>query len=240
MIDEPCRGKYQRLLLKLSGEALGGGRQGIDPDTCLEFVCEVAAIAKDGCEVAIVIGGGNFFRGINAKQFKLDRCVADNLGMMATMMNALALREFFNNAGTQASVLSALPIPGVLPLFSTEEARKILSDGRVLILAGGTGHPYFSTDTGAALRAMQIQADILIKATKVDGVYNADPKKDASAHLYSAITYDQVLADDLKVMDSASIAICRENHLPILVVNLTRKGNLAKAVKGISIGTLIS
>jgi len=239
MKTEPALKSFKRVLLKLSGEALGGGRSGIDVPTIQNLVREITAVAKTGCQIAIVCGGGNIFRGIQADK-ALDRTAADGMGMLATMINGLALREFFRENGMPAEAMAAFPIEGVLPAFSAFEAREILDDGKILILTGGTGLPYFSTDTASAMRALQIKADVLIKATKVDGVYDKDPNQFQDAQWFDRLTYNRVLEMNLKVMDAASIALCRDNDLPVIVFNLFKAGNLGKIVAGEQIGTLIT
>ncbi|HPQ41077.1 MAG TPA: UMP kinase [bacterium] len=230
---------FHRILLKVSGESLGGGRNGIDSGTLKGMVEEIAEAARRGIQIAIVCGGGNIYRGIQADQ-TIDRTAADAMGMLATMINGIALREFFNAGGIPAEAMGAYPIEGILPAFSAQQARRFLDQGTVLILCGGTGLPYFSTDTAAAMRALQIQADVLIKATKVDGVYDRDPVTYSDATRFERLSYNQVLSMDLKVMDAASIALCRDNGLPVLVFNLTRPGNLEKLLSGEPVGTLIT
>lgn len=239
MTAEPHQISFRRILLKVSGEALGGGQSGIDSDVLRGLVDEIAAVKRHGVQCAVVCGGGNIFRGIQADSM-MDRTAADAMGMLATMINGLALREFFNAAGVSAEAMAAYPVEGILPAFSARKAREYLDEGKILILAGGTGLPYFSTDTAAAMRALQIRADVLIKATKVDGVYNRDPMAFDDAECYKTLTYNQVLSMNLKVMDAASIALCRDNNLPVLVFNLTRRGHLEKLVSGESVGTLIT
>lgn len=231
--------KLQRILLKISGEALGGGQNGIDSSVTAAFVQEIVPVYRKGHQIALVCGGGNIFRGIQADK-AIDRTIADAMGMLATTINALALKEFFAAENVPSVVLGAYPIQGVIEAFCAEKARELLQTDTVLILAGGTGLPYFSTDTAAAMRALQIQADVLIKATKVDGVYDKDPVKYPDARRYEKLSFDTVLNDRLKVMDAASIALCRDNHLPVLVFNLLKPGNLAKLLSGEPIGTLIT
>ncbi len=237
---EPHRKPFQRLLLKLSGEALGGGKSGIDPDAARFFISEVTAAVDTGCQIAIVCGGGNIFRGKVAADLQFDRTAADTMGMLATMINGIALREVIRATGYKAEVVSALPIVGAMEPFNAETVRALLASGNIVILTAGTGQPFFSTDTGAALRALQIQADIFIKATKVDGVYDSDPVQNPNARFYRSLNYDTVLEHDLRVMDAASVALCREHKLPVLVLNLNRPGTLLKGIKGEDVGTLIS
>jgi uridylate kinase len=239
MDADPQHQQYRRILLKISGEALGDGRNGIDPPTIAALITEIVSVQQKGIQVAIVCGGGNFFRGIKADR-AIDRTAADAMGMLATMINGLALKEFFKDSGIPAAVMAAYPIEGVIEPFCAEKARELLQANTILILAGGTGLPYFSTDTAAALRALQINADVLIKATKVDGVFDKDPKKYPDARRYDRLSYDRVLNDRLEVMDAASIALCRDHRLPVLVFNLVQPGNLMKLFSGELIGTFIS
>jgi len=238
MKSEPAPKSFRRILLKLSGEALGGGRSGIDKPTIQSLIRQIAAVAETGCQIAIVCGGGNIFRGGQADK-ALDRTSADGMGMLATMINGLALREYFRAENIPVEAMAAFPMEGILPAFSAYKARKALEEGKILILSGGTGLPYFSTDTAAAMRALQIHADVLIKATKVDGVYDKDPKKYEDAIKFDTLTYNRVLEKNLKVMDAASIALCRDNDLPVVVFNLLKSGNLEKIVAGNNLGTLI-
>ncbi len=223
----------------MSGEALGGGRNGIDSETVALFVREIASVYHLGVQIAVVCGGGNIFRGISADK-AIDRTIADAMGMLATMINGLALREYFLREGIPSETMSAYPIEGIVQPFCAEKARELLEAGTILILSAGTGLPYFSTDTAAALRALQIQADVLIKATKVDGVFNKDPQKHADAVLYPTLDYNMVLEKELSVMDAASIALCRDNRLPVQVFNLLKAGNLKKLFSGEPVGTLIA
>lgn len=238
MSTEPERNRFRRVLLKVSGEALGGGKNGIDPETVLGFVREIASIHRMGIQVAVVCGGGNIFRGISADR-AIDRTMADAMGMLATVINGIALCEFFRSEGLPADVMSAYPIEGIVQPFCAEKARELLGKGMILILSGGTGLPYFSTDTAAALRALQIQADVMIKATKVDGVFDKDPKKHPDAVHYRTLDYNTVLEKELGVMDAACVALCRDNRLPVHVLNLLQAGNLKKLFSGEPIGTLI-
>jgi uridylate kinase len=238
MSDPASPKPYRRILLKPSGEVLGGGNIGIDPEVCLSFIREIIELSSSGIEIALVIGGGNIFRGINAEKYRMNRIAADHIGMLATMINGIALKEFIRAEGAKAEVLSALSIPGVIPLFNADEADCLLSNGVITIFTAGTGHPYFSTDTAAALRAVQIKADILMKSTKVDGVYDKDPVANRDAKLISRISYDDYLQYNLKVMDGSAIALCRDQKLPVLVFNMTG-GNLARAIHQMPIGTLI-
>ncbi len=228
-----------RVLVKLSGEALGGGKQGIDPSTAFSFALEVKAAAATGASVALVIGGGNIFRGIHADA-RIDRVAADQMGMLATMINALAVKQFLIAAGQPAEAFSALNVTGVFPIYSAQSARACLDDGKVVVFAGGTGNPYFSTDTAAVLRALEIKADVMIKATKVDGVFDKDPKIFKDAAKFVQLSYDRVLNMNLKVMDAAAIALCRDSSMPVRVINLTEPGNLIRTIQGQNVGTLIT
>ncbi len=230
----------RRVLLKLSGEALGGSEPGINPDTGLELAGEVAQVARAGVEIGIVCGGGNFFRGINADKFKLERNQADAMGMLATMMNGIALGEFIREYNIPVKVYSALPLAGYLPIFTAKTADAELSAGTVLVFCGGTGQSFFSTDTAAALRACQIHADLLLKGTKVDGVFTSDPVADSQASMFKHISFEDVLVKNLRVIDGAAVALCRDQKIPVRVFNLTVPGNLLKAVMDNNIGTLIS
>ena len=231
---------YRRVLLKLSGEMLAGSQGfGIDPDVLTLWSAEIKKIHKLGVELGIVIGGGNFIRGVAAAAGGMDRTTADQMGMLATVMNAMALSESFNKAGVPARVMSAQLIQGVVEPFVQKRAIKLLANKEVIIFAGGTGNPYFSTDTAVALRAAQVKADVIFKATKVDGVYDADPAKNPKAKLYRKLTHQQCLQDGLQIMDAAAFSLCRDNKLPILVFNMTKKGNVLRAVKGETIGTYV-
>ena len=241
MNGDPDRSKnYKRILLKISGEALGNSQAGIDPATCQKFAKEIAAAHKMGTQIAIVCGGGNIFRGINADTFHLERTSADAMGMLATMINGIALTEFLRSEGLQAKAISAVEIKGTFDQFNVDSALDALKNNAILVFCGGTGHPFFSTDTAAALRALQIKADILVKATKVDGVFDKDPMKFQDAKKFDIVDFNTVLQQNLKVMDSTAIALCREQNLPILVFNMTIAGNLEKAVAGTKIGTLVT
>jgi uridylate kinase len=224
---------FQRVLLKLSGELLGGlDGQGLDP-TAATAVCErVREAVGLGVEVGLVVGGGNLFRGLGASRSGMDRCAADAIGMLATVMNALALRAALEQHGIAAEVQSAIPMAGVVEAFDHRRARSLLAAGRVLLFAAGTGHPFFTTDTTAALRACQIGADVLVKGTKVDGIYDADPMKDPAAKRYAQISYDDALERRLGVMDAAAFSLCLENRLPILVFKFGVPGELARLMEG--------
>lgn len=232
--------KYRRILLKLSGEALAGQQgYGIDPEVIAGIASEVKEVLALGVEVALVIGGGNIFRGVAAASKGMDRASADYMGMLATVMNSLAMQDALENAGVLTRVLSAIEMREVAEPYIRRRAIRHLEKQRVVIFAAGTGNPYFTTDTAASLRAMEINADIILKATKVDGVYSADPAKDKDAVKYSNLTYLDVLQRGLQVMDATATSLCMDNDLPIMVFNLTRHGNIKKAVFGEEIGTIV-
>ena len=232
--------KYKRILLKLSGEALMGSQAGgIDPTVVSMIADQVKEIREQGVEVGLVIGGGNIFRGVAGASKGLERVTGDHMGMLATMINALALQDAIEKRGIPTRVLSGIEMPKVAESYIRRRAVRHLEKGRVVIFGAGTGNPYFSTDTAAALRANEIAAQVVMKATNVDGVYTADPKKDASATKYDRISFQEVLEKNLKVMDAAAIALCRENKLPILVFNMNKPGNLMAAVRGEVVGTVV-
>jgi len=235
--------KYRRILLKLSGEALmGPAGFGIDVPTLKGIAEQVAEVRRTGCEVALVIGGGNIFRGLKGAAGGMDRTTADQMGMMATVMNALAMQDALERVeGIPTRVMTALEMRSVAEPYILRRALRHFEKGRVVIFAAGTGNPYFTTDTAAALRAAEIKADVVMKATKVDGVYDKDPVEYPDANLYERISYQQVLSLDLRVMDGAAIALCRENGLPIQVFNMTVRGNILAAVTSRKvIGTLVT
>ena len=236
----PRGSKYRRILLKLSGEALMGERPfGLDPDVVARIAGEIHDLVAEGFEVALVIGGGNLFRGLQASQQGIDRVTGDHMGMLATVINALAMQDALEKTGTHTRVLSAIEIREVAEPYIRRRAIRHLEKGRVIIVAAGTGNPYFTTDTAAALRAMEVRADVLLKATQVDGVYNADPKKVKDAERFESISYQQVLTQRLKVMDASAISLCMENKMPIVVFDLATPGNIRRAAMGESIGTLV-
>ncbi len=238
MAQEPC---YKRILLKLSGEALAGQQgYGIDPDIIIGIAREIREVADLGLEIAIVIGGGNIFRGLAASSAGMDRASADYMGMLATMMNSLALQDALEKAGVNTRVQSAIEMQEIAEPYIRRRAVRHLEKGRVVIFGAGTGNPFFTTDTAASLRAIEIGAEIILKATKVDGVYNADPNKDKNAVKYDQLTYLDVLKQGLKVMDSTAISLCMDNNLPILVFDLTSTGNIKRVVCGEQIGTLVT
>ncbi len=231
---------YKRIMLKLSGEALLGKHQyGIDPAVIRRVASEVAELLGMGVEVGLVIGGGNIFRGAGLAEGGMDRVTADHMGMLATVINALALQDALERRGAVARVMSALQIHEVCEDYIRRRAIRHLEKGRVVIFAAGTGNPFFTTDTAASLRAIEIGADVLFKATKVDGVYSADPFKDPDAVRYRSLSYDQVLTDKLRVMDATAIVMCRDNDLPLVVFNLNNPGDLVRLVSGEPIGTMV-
>ena len=232
---------YHRILLKLSGEALLGKRlYGVDPDFCAFIAAQVADVHRLGVEVGIVVGGGNIFRGLAAAARGMDRATGDYMGMLATVMNALALQDAIEKAGVPTRVMSALAMNEVAEPYIRRRAVRHLEKGRVIILAAGTGNPYFTTDTAAALRAVEIGAEIILKATKVDGVYDADPVTNPGARRYEHLTYAQVLNDRLGVLDSTAVSLCMDNSLPIIVFDLNRPDNIRRVAAGEPVGTLIS
>jgi uridylate kinase len=232
--------RYKRILLKLSGEALMGTRPyGLDPLMVRRVAGEIADVRGRGIEVAMVIGGGNIFRGLSAAGEGLDRVTGDHMGMLATVINSLAMQDALEAMDVNTRVLSAIEIRQMAEVFIRRRALRHLEKGRVVIIAAGTGNPYFTTDTAAALRAMELKADVLLKATQVDGVYSADPRKDATASRFEVITYRQVLSDGLRIMDAAAIALCQENKVPIVVFDLGVAGNILRAAQGDAIGTLV-
>ena len=231
---------YRRILLKLSGEALLGNAQyGIDPAVIRRVAAEVTEVIGLGVQVGLVIGGGNIFRGAGLAEAGMDRVTADHMGMLATVINSLAMQDALERQGAVARVLSALQIHEVCEDYIRRRAVRHLEKGRVTIFAAGTGNPFFTTDTAASLRAIEIGADVLIKATKVDGVYSADPFKDPTAVRYRSLSFDQVLAEELRVMDATAIVMCRENNLPLIVFNLNTPGDLVRIVTGETVGTSV-
>ena len=231
---------YKKILLKLSGEALMGDQEfGISSDVINSYAKQIKEIVDLGVEVSIVIGGGNIFRGISGATQGVDRVTGDHMGMLATVMNALALQDALEGMGVDSRVQSAIEMPKIAEPFIKRRAQRHLEKGRVVIFGAGTGNPYFTTDTAAALRAIEMETDVVIKATKVDGIYDKDPVKFADAKKYEKVTYNEVLAKDLKVMDATAISLCRENKLPIIVFNSLVEGNLKKVVMGENIGTTV-
>lgn len=231
---------YRRVLLKLSGEALmGNDAYGINRETIVRMAEEVAEVARLNVQVAIVIGGGNIFRGVAGGSVGMDRATADYMGMLATVMNALALADTLNGIGMTARVMSAINIDQVVEPYVRLKALQYLEEGKVIVFAAGTGNPFFTTDTAAALRGAEIGAEIVLKATKVDGVYTADPKKDASATRYGSISFDQAMSDNLAVMDATAFALCRDRNLPIKVFSIFKSGALKRVIMGEDEGTLV-
>lgn len=233
--------RYRRIILKLSGEALLGSRQyGVDPAFCAFIAGQIAEVRQLGVEIGIVVGGGNIFRGLAAAASGMDRATGDYIGMLATVMNGLALQDALERAGVQTRVMSAIGMNEVAEPYIRRRAQRHLEKGRVVILAAGTGNPYFTTDTAAALRAVEIGAEVILKATKVDGVYDADPVTHPNAHRYTHLDYSDVLRDRLRVLDATAVSLCMENDLPIVVFDLNRPENIKRVVLGDAVGTVIS
>jgi uridylate kinase len=232
--------KYRRILLKLSGEALmGDGDFGIDPRVMARVADEIGALVGAGVQVGLVIGGGNIFRGAGLAQGGLERVSGDHMGMLATVMNSLAMQDVLSRNGIESRVLSALAMPDVCETFTVRKARHHLDAGRVAIFSAGTGNPYFTTDSAASLRAIEIKAQLLIKATKVNGVYAADPVKDPQAEFYPKLTYERALAENLQVMDATAIVLCRDNDMPLRIMNINDSGALMRLMHGEDIGSLV-
>src|SRR5579862_3977358 len=232
---------YKRILLKISGEALAAGQGfGVDNRRVHEIAAELAEVHRLGVEIAIVVGGGNFFRGVAEQAKHMDRVSADHMGMLATVINALALQDALEKQDIFTRVMSAIEMNQVAEPFIRRRAIRHLEKGRVVVFAGGTGNPYFSTDTAASLRAMEIKADAILKATKVDGIYDADPMVVKDATMFDQITYMEVLRRGLRVMDATAIALCRENNLPIVIFNLNQRGNIHRVVMGERVGSLVN
>ena len=234
------RPTFRRILLKLSGEVLmGSGQFGIDPDTVDRIAEEIVAIHGDGYQLCIVVGGGNIFRGLAGAAKGIERATGDYMGMLATVMNALAVQSALERQGVETRVQSAIPMASVCEPFIRRRAERHLEKGRVVIFAAGVGSPYFTTDSGAALRAAEMKCDALFKGTSVDGVYDADPKKVPGAKRYDEIDFSTVLSNDLKIMDASAIALCRDNNIPIVVFNIRERGNLARVLAGEGIATIV-
>ena len=232
---------YKRVLLKISGEALAAGRGfGIDAIFIHKVAAEIADVHALGCEIAIVVGGGNFFRGVAQQAIDMDRVAADHMGMLSTVINAIALQDAIEKRGLFCRVMSAIEMHEVAEPYIRRRAMRHLEKKRVVIFAAGTGNPYFSTDTAAALRAMEIKADILLKATSVDGIYTADPKTDASATRFNTVTYNEILARNLRVMDTSAVSLCRDNAMPMMVFSMREEGNITRVVGGEPLGTLVT
>jgi uridylate kinase len=237
----PADAKYKRILLKLSGEALlGNADYGIDPNVIRRLARETQEVQRTGVQVGIVIGGGNIFRGEGLASAGMDRVTGDHMGMLATVINALAFQDALEKVGAHVRVMSAIKINEVCEDFIRRRAMRHLEKGRIAIFAAGTGNPFFTTDSAAALRAIEIGADLLLKATKVDGVYSADPKKDSSAQRFEHLSYDQVIERKLAVMDTAAIALCRDHKIPLRIYDMSREGDLMRIMQGEPIGTLVS
>ena len=232
--------RFRRVLLKLSGEALMGDRQfGIDPNVLNQYAGEIKGVHDLGVELGFVIGGGNIYRGVSDSNDGIDKVTGDHMGMLATLINALALQSAMERAGTMTRLMSAIRVDVVAEPFIRRRAVRHLEKGRVVIFGAGTGNPYFTTDTAAALRAVEIEADAIIKGTRVDGVYDSDPERNPSAFRYTEISYLDVLKKDLKVMDMTAITLCKENKLPILVFNMNTKGNFKRLIMGEDVGTTV-
>lgn len=234
------RKKYKRVLLKLSGEALkGDGEYGICPETINNIAKQVAEVKSLGIEICLVIGGGNIFRGIAGATKGMDRSNADYMGMLATIMNAIAMQDALENIGVHTRILSAIEVKEVCESYIRRRAIRHLEKGRVVIFAGGTGNPYFTTDTAACLRAMEADCEVILKATNVDGVYDSDPRKNKEAKFFDKLTYLEVLNQGLKVMDATAVSLCMDNGLPMIVFNLKKEGNIKKVIMGEKIGTMV-
>jgi uridylate kinase len=234
------RPRFNRILLKLSGEAaMGDGQCGIDLETCLRVANEIKQAKEAGHELCLVVGGGNIFRGLAAAAKGLDRTSADYMGMLATVMNALAMQNALEKIGIDTRVQSAIPMATVSEPYIRRRAVRHMEKGRVVIFAAGTGNPYFTTDTAAALRAAEMGCDALFKGTSVDGVYSADPKTDPDAVRYDSVSFNRVLSDNLKVMDASAVALCRDNNIPIVVFNIREEGNLARVLRGEGVATIV-
>jgi len=232
--------KRERILLKLSGEVLAAGAGfGIDPDKVRAMAEEVAGVAREGVQIGLVVGGGNFFRGVAAAARNMDRVAADHMGMLATVINAIALQDALEKAGVATRVMTAIHMASVAEPYIRRRAIRHLEKGRIVIFAAGTSNPYFSTDTAAALRALEIKAEVLAKATRVDGVYDKDPLQHADAVMYPEVGYTEVLSKQLKVMDASAVAMCRDNKLPVVVFNLNTPGNIMRMAMGEPVGTQI-
>jgi uridylate kinase len=241
MTEGNDKARYSRILVKLSGEALmGGGDYGIDPAVLKRIAGELQEIVGLGVQLAVVIGGGNIFRGAGLARAGMDRVAADHMGMLATVMNALAMQDALESVGLYARVMSAIRINEVCEDYIRRRAIRHLEKGRVVICAAGTGNPFFTTDTAAALRAIEISAEVLLKATKVNGVYSDDPVRNPAAVRYSQLTFDRVLTEKLNVMDATAIVMCRDNHLPLRVFNLNNAGDLTRIVRGADVGTSVT
>ena len=232
---------YKRVLLKLSGEALAAGRGfGVDALFVSAVAHEIAEAARSGCQIGIVVGGGNFFRGVAEQAIHMDRVAADHMGMLSTVINAIALQDAIEKTGIHVRVMSAIQMHQIAEPYIRRRAVRHLEKGRVVIFAAGTGNPYFSTDTAASLRAMEIGAEVLLKATSVDGIYSADPKKVADAVKFEEITYMDILKLGLQVMDTTAVSLCKDNHLPMIIFSMREKGNILRVIEGQKLGSLVT
>lgn len=233
--------KYKRILLKLSGEALMGEQKyGIDSQVLIRYAKEIQAIAEKGVEITIVVGGGNIYRGIEAAATGIDRVQGDYMGMLATVINCMALQSALENIGLDTRLMSGIKIEQVCESFIRRRAIRHLEKGRIVMFGAGTGNPYFTTDTAASLRAIEIEAEVVLKGTRVDGVYTADPEKDSTATRYSTISFDEAYAKGLNIMDMTAFTLCKENELPIIIFDMNKPGNLLKVLEGESVGTLVT
>jgi uridylate kinase len=233
--------QYSRILLKLSGESLAGkGDQGISNSVLEEYARQVIEVVKKGCEVAVVIGGGNIFRGLSGTESGFDRLKGDQMGMLATVINSLALESAVSRLGGKAKVFTSIRMEPVGELYIRDRVLDAMRNNTICILSGGTGNPFFTTDTASALRAVEIGADVLLKGTRVDGVYTADPEKDPKAVRFDKITFEEVISRRLKVMDSTAFTMCRENNMPVIVFDMNKSGNILKLIDGVKIGTLVT
>lgn len=233
--------KYRRILLKLSGESLMGDQDyGISPDMLAQYVSEIKQAKEEGAEIGVVIGGGNIFRGLQGAAKGMDRVQGDYMGMLATVINSMALQAELEKQGVKTELLGGLAIEPICKESSRTRMKQALEEGKVVLIGGGTGNPYFTTDTASSLRAIEMQADAILKGTRVDGIYTADPEKDPNATKYSSLTYEEALNKQLKIMDLTAFALCRENNMPIYVFDMNKKGNLIKVIKGEHIGTIVA
>ena len=231
---------YKRILLKISGEALAAGRGfGIDAIFASRIASEITGLCRSGCQVGVVVGGGNFFRGVAEQAIHMDRVAADHMGMLSTVINAIALQDAIEKLGINCRVMSAIAMHEIAEPYIRRRAIRHLEKGRVVIFGAGTGNPYFSTDTAAALRAMEIRADVLLKATSVDGIYTADPKKDPDAIRFETITYMDIIQRGLRVMDTSAVSLCNENRMPMIIFSMREQGNIVRVVSGERLGTLV-
>lgn len=233
--------KYKRILLKLSGESLMGTQDyGISPDMLAQYASEIKQAKEEGAEIGVVIGGGNIFRGLQGAAKGMDRVQGDYMGMLATVINSMALQAELEKQGVRTELLGGLAIEPICKESSRARIKQALEEGKVVLIGGGTGNPYFTTDTASSLRAIEMQADAILKGTRVDGIYTADPEKDPNATKYSSLTYEEALNKQLKIMDLTAFALCRENNMPIYVFDMNKKGNLLKVIKGEHIGTIVA